>query len=209
MGLETQPLHQGRKHGYRSTHTRRYTGSLRPQEGPVPEVRQTRPSQADVHAHGPHRRLQGRRLPGDHLRRVRRPVRLLHDLPQLPRGRAPQGPLRQQGPRPRARPHPQGRHERRADLGVAPPRVSSSTSPRGSSTTCSTTTPGNSTWPSTAARSWSTSAARSASTNCTWAGSRCSWPPTRSPTCPWPSPWSTRTTRTTCGGSSGTSRTGA
>ena len=30
-----------------------------------------------------------------------------------------------------------------------------------------------------AARSWSISAARSASTNCTWAASRCCWPPTR------------------------------
>ena len=35
------------EHGHRSTHTRRYTRSLRPQEGPLPEVRQTRPSQAD------------------------------------------------------------------------------------------------------------------------------------------------------------------
>ena len=32
-------------HGHRSTHTRRYTGSLRPQEGPLPEVRQTRPTE--------------------------------------------------------------------------------------------------------------------------------------------------------------------
>src|SRR5512142_2682108 len=89
MGIGTQPLHQGRKHGYRSTHTRRYIGSLRPQEGPVPDVRQTRPPQADVHSHRPHRRLQDRRLPGDHLRRVRRLVRLLHDLPQFPRGGLP------------------------------------------------------------------------------------------------------------------------
>src|SRR5512144_1493590 len=44
MGIGTPPLHQGGKHGYRSTHTSRYTsrytGSLRPQEGPVPDVRQ-------------------------------------------------------------------------------------------------------------------------------------------------------------------------
>jgi hypothetical protein len=40
-----------------------------------------------------------------------------------------------------------------------------------------------STWPRTVAGSWSTSAARSASTSCTWADSRCCWPPTRWPTC--------------------------
>ena len=82
------------------------------------------------------------------------PLRLLHDLPQHPRGRAPQGPLRQQGPRPGARSHPQGRHEHRTDLGVAPPRVPPrplhgvrlrrAPRPRRS----------NSTWPSIAAWSW-------------------------------------------------------
>ena len=46
-GVAYTTPHQGRKHGHRSTHTRRYTGSLRPQEGPLPEVRQTRPSEAE------------------------------------------------------------------------------------------------------------------------------------------------------------------
>ena len=160
--------------------TRRYTGPLRPQEGPLPEVRQTGPTETDRDPDGPHRRLQGRRLPGDHLRRVRRPLRLLHHLPQHPRGRPPQGPLRQQGPRPGARSHPQGRHEHRTDPGVAPARVPPRPllgvrlrrAPR----------PGRATRPGRriAARSWSTSAARSASTNCTWAASPCCWPPTRS-----------------------------
>src|SRR5665213_2836564 len=86
MGLQTRPLHQGRKHGYRSTHTRRYTGPRRPNKGPVSDVRQTRPSQAEVDpATGPHRRLQDGRLSGDHLRRVSGEVRLSQDLPQLPR----------------------------------------------------------------------------------------------------------------------------
>ncbi len=53
------------------------------------------------------------------------------------------------------------------------------------------------------------SAARSASTSCTWAASRCSWPPIPSATCRSPSPWSTRMTRITCGGSSRTSGPGA
>ncbi len=35
-------------HGHRSTHTRRYTPSLRPQEGPLPEVWQTRPAQCKL-----------------------------------------------------------------------------------------------------------------------------------------------------------------
>ena len=40
------------------------------------------------------------------------------------------------------------------------------------------------------------------------AASRCCWPPTRSPTCRWPSPWSPRMIPITCGGSWGTSRPG-
>ena len=51
-------------------------------------------------------------------------------------------------------------------------------------------------------------AAPSASMSCTWAGSRSCWPPTRSATCRWPSPWSAPMTTTTCGGSSATSRPG-
>ena len=58
-------------------------------------------------------------------------------------------------------------------------RSSSSTSPRGTSMTCSTITPPNSTCPSIAVWSWNTSAARCASTICTWVTSRCCWPPIR------------------------------
>ena len=46
-----------------------------------------------------------------------------HHLPQHPRGRPPPGRLRQQGPRPGPRAHPQGRHERRTDPPVAPAGV--------------------------------------------------------------------------------------
>ena len=61
--------------------------------------------------------------------------------------------------------------------------------------TCSAIGSPSSTWPTIAAGSWTASAAPSASTNCTWAGPRCCWPPTRSRTCRWPSPWSRPTTR--------------
>src|SRR5271166_5381406 len=81
---------KGRKHGHRCTHDRHYTGSLRTQEGPLPKVWQTRPSQTEVAtAQGPHGRLQGHRLSGAHLRRVSGPVRLLYDVPQYPEGVLP------------------------------------------------------------------------------------------------------------------------
>src|SRR3954467_12260404 len=79
-------------HGHRSTHADRYTGSLRTQESPLPEVRQTRPTETAQGATGPPRRLQDHRLPRDHLRRVLYSMRLLDHLQQLPRRCAPQGP---------------------------------------------------------------------------------------------------------------------
>ena len=52
--------------------------------------------------------------PTAHLRRVPGWLPLLHNIPHHPAGRRTPGAVRQQGPCGRARPHPRGRHERRA-----------------------------------------------------------------------------------------------
>ena len=178
-----------------------HTRQMRPQPSPMPDVRQAGQAQGHPQPPGPDHRLQAGRLPRHHLRRVPGPVRLLHDLPHHSAGRRAQGPVRQQGPPGRPRPHPRRRHERRAGhrldaagLSPRPLRRLRLRLPR-------PTGPGGSTWPTIAAGSWTASAARCASTSCTWAATPCCWPPTRSRTCRWPSPWSPATTRTTCGGS--------
>ena len=64
----------------------------------------------------------------------------------------------------------------------APPRsvaASSRSCPTASSTTASASTPGPSTWPTTAGGLWKATAARSASARCTSAATPCWWRPTR------------------------------
>ena len=87
--VDHRPQHQGHEHGHRSTHTDRYTRPMRAPESPLPEVRQAGPSQADLDPHRPHRRLQDHRLSGDHLRRIRRPLRCCKTFRNTPEGVLP------------------------------------------------------------------------------------------------------------------------
>ena len=146
-----------------------------PKKAPCPRCGKLGRRKRTLCPRGAHGRLQGDRLLEGHLRRVHGSMRLLHDVPHHSRGRAPQGPLRQQGPRSGARSHRQGRNEHRAAVGVVAARVLAGAvlgirlqgAPRSGRRTrhVGASSPGSGT----------VSAARSAWTNCTWAATRCCW----------------------------------
>jgi hypothetical protein len=52
------PHHQGREHGYQSSHDHRYTCPLRAHEGPLPEVWQGGSAEAHPDSHRTHRRYK-------------------------------------------------------------------------------------------------------------------------------------------------------